>query len=102
MNDMLRRQVLLLFSFLTLGLFSGCKPIDASYNQDNPAGPPVWPVPDPVYETPRQYGGVPFIDLGYYDQQPMGAVESTSPSAPGPSGPEPTGSSTAASEGEIR
>lgn len=101
MKEILRGRVLVLFSLLTLGLCYGCKPIDSSYNRDDPPGPPVWPVPDPVYETPRQYGGVPFIDLGYYDQ-PMGAVEPTSPSASSPSRAEPKGSSTAASEGEIR
>src|SRR5689334_13697542 len=100
MKQMLARHVLILPSLLMLGLISGCAPVDSSYNQDPPPGPPVWPLPG-VYETPRQYGGAPFLDLGY-DHQARGAAESGPSSTNGPSGPEPRGSSTAAAEGDNR
>ena len=98
MKEMLKRQVLILPSVLTLGLIGGCAPVDSSYNQDNPPGPPVWSAPDPVYQTPRQYGGAPWIDLGYYDQP----IEPASSSAYAPNGPEPKGSSTAAADRDLR
>jgi hypothetical protein len=98
---MLKTQALLLPLVLALGLISGCAPVDRSYNQDNPPGPPVWPAPSPLYQTPRQYGGAPYLDLGYYEPQPR-VAESTSPSGNGPIGPAATGSSTAAAQGDIR
>ena len=93
MKQMLNRQVLVPLSVLMLGLACGCAPID-----DRPTGPPAWPAPDPVYQTPRQYGGAPWVDLGYYDQP----IEPTSRSTDGASGPEPTGSSTAGAATDMR
>ena len=82
---MLKRQVPILPSLLALGVIGGCAPID-----DRPVGPPAWPAPDPVYQTPRQYGGVPWVDLGYYDQPidpatPRSPDDQSRPEPPGPS-----------------